>query len=178
MQQQSIVRVRGKYTDRRTSFLGHSLSLEINREFRGNRLDNLALSDGEYWTHGRSKGRRSSSSAEILLSGVPYIYEQGRNVLFTFSSKSPPDWISSYLTEQIAERAEEQEGEEEQQQRKVLRIPVQPNPRLLSPLNEDATINDMYPAWSMNIASTLVPEHALVSVRSNRWPGLLFFQFS
>ena len=47
------------------------------------------------------------------------------------------------------------------------------SPHLLSPINEDSTIQGLHPAWSVGIASnTLVPEYALVYVRSNRWPGM------
>jgi hypothetical protein len=54
------------------------------------------------------------------------------------------------------------------------KLSVEHNPYSLSPINKDTTINGLYPAWSVDIASTLVPEHTLVSVRSNRWPGLYF----
>jgi hypothetical protein len=43
--------------------------------------------------------------------------------------------------------------------------------RLLSSLSNDTDIDDLYRAWSVNVTSTLIPEHSLISVRSNRWPG-------
>ena len=42
---------------------------------------------------------------------------------------------------------------------------------LLSPLDEDTAVGGLYPAWSVHVPSTLVLEHALIAVRSNRWPG-------
>lgn len=38
-------------------------------------------------------------------------------------------------------------------------------------INEDNPIIGSEPAWSVGLSSTLVPEHTLVYVRSNRWPG-------
>ncbi|CAF3944671.1 unnamed protein product [Rotaria magnacalcarata] len=50
-------------------------------------------------------------------------------------------------------------------------IPVEHSPNLLSSVNEDSAVHDLYPAWSIGLASRLVPEHSLVYARSNRWPG-------
>ncbi|CAF2991559.1 unnamed protein product [Rotaria socialis] len=50
-------------------------------------------------------------------------------------------------------------------------IPAEHSPNLLSPVNEDSAVHGLYPAWSIGLASRLVPEHSLVYARSNRWPG-------
>ena len=39
-------------------------------------------------------------------------------------------------------------------------------------IDEDDPIIWLQSAWSVRIDSSLVPEHACVYVRSNRWPGL------
>jgi hypothetical protein len=38
-------------------------------------------------------------------------------------------------------------------------------------IDKDLKIDGLHPAWSVDISSTLIPEHTLISVRSNRWPG-------
>ena len=38
-------------------------------------------------------------------------------------------------------------------------------------IDQDDRIIGLQPAWSVGIGSSLVPEHALAYVRSNRWPG-------
>ncbi|CAF1519825.1 unnamed protein product [Adineta steineri] len=100
----------------------NSTNLDINDTYEGNKLEDLALSNGQYWVH-----------------YVPYIYEQGRNIYF-------------YQEEEKSS--------------------IERGPHLLTSINEDIAINELYPAWSIDITSTLVPEHTLVYVRSNRWPGL------
>ncbi|CAF3566992.1 unnamed protein product [Rotaria sordida] len=109
----------------------HQISFDINTEFEGNRLEDLALSHGQYWVH-----------------YVAYIYKQGRNVYFN--------------------QRDENQDEEKSTPRK---ISIEQGPHLLSSVSEDISIDGLYPAWSIGIGSTLVPEHALVYARSNRWPG-------
>lgn len=49
-------------------------------------------------------------------------------------------------------------------------------PRILASINDDTAVDEMHSAWSVRVAAALIAEHAVVCVRSNRWPGgvLLF----
>ncbi|CAF3288774.1 unnamed protein product [Rotaria sp. Silwood2] len=109
----------------------HQIKFDINTEFEGNKLEDLALSHGQYWVH-----------------YVAYIYEQGRNVYFN-----------------------QHDINQEEEKLTIRKINIEQGPHLLSSVNEDIPINGLYPAWSIGMTSTLVPEHALVYARSNRWPG-------
>ncbi|KAK5648877.1 hypothetical protein RI129_003769 [Pyrocoelia pectoralis] len=71
---------------------------------------------------------------------------------------------------------EEAEGEEEEDEEKQAAAGPEPEigPPLLTPLSEDASL-DAVPAWSVRISSNILPEYALVVVRSNLWPGAYCF---
>ncbi|XP_072530878.1 radial spoke head protein 4 homolog A [Salminus brasiliensis] len=87
---------------------------------------------------------------------VQHINKQGRCVWINLFEKNE---------EELEEEAEEEEKEEE---------PDEPEPEvgppLLTPLSEDAEINNT-PPWSTRISSNLIPEYAIAYVRSNLWPG-------
>ncbi|CAF0949090.1 unnamed protein product [Didymodactylos carnosus] len=94
-------------------------------------------------------------NGEFWVHAVPYILPQGRN-----------SFINPYRKPTHDERLnDESEAENEVEEA------VERGPNLLTEVNHDSPIADMYPAWSISLSSALVPEHALVSVRSNRWPG-------
>ncbi|XP_066514702.1 radial spoke head protein 4 homolog A isoform X2 [Hoplias malabaricus] len=81
---------------------------------------------------------------------------QGRCVWINLAEKTEED---------IEEEAEEDEKEEQ---------PDEPEPEvgppLLTPLSEDAEINNT-PPWSTRLSSNLIPQYAIAYVRSNLWPG-------
>ncbi|XP_066514701.1 radial spoke head protein 4 homolog A isoform X1 [Hoplias malabaricus] len=87
---------------------------------------------------------------------VQHINKQGRCVWINLAEKTEED---------IEEEAEEDEKEEQ---------PDEPEPEvgppLLTPLSEDAEINNT-PPWSTRLSSNLIPQYAIAYVRSNLWPG-------
>lgn len=82
-----------------------------------NQLEDLLLSNGQYWQHNNDEETTVKSSSEI-----DTLHERTSSI----PSKS---------------------------------------------IDQDEPIFGLQSAWSIGIASTLVPEHGLVYVRSNRWPG-------
>ncbi|XP_055056458.2 radial spoke head protein 4 homolog A [Misgurnus anguillicaudatus] len=93
---------------------------------------------------------------------VQHILPQGRCEWVNLTKKSKDD---------LDEDAEEEEQEEE---------PDEPEPEvgppLLTPLSEDAMINDT-PPWSIRMSSNLIPQFAIAVLRSNRWPGAHAFAY-
>ncbi|XP_037389270.1 radial spoke head protein 6 homolog A isoform X2 [Pygocentrus nattereri] len=87
---------------------------------------------------------------------VQHINKQGRCVWVNLAEKTEEDF---------EEEAEEEEKEEQ---------PDEPEPEvgppLLTPLSEDAEINNT-PPWSIRLSSHLIPQYAVAYVRSNLWPG-------
>ncbi|CAF4991517.1 unnamed protein product, partial [Rotaria sp. Silwood1] len=106
----------------------NQIKFDINTNFEGNRLEDLALSHD-----------------------VAYIYKQGRNLYF-------------------------HQHNENQEERKstIQKISIEQDPHLLSSISKDISIHGLYPAWSIGMASTLIPEYTLIYARSNRWSGLCF----
>ncbi|CAF3824102.1 unnamed protein product [Rotaria sp. Silwood1] len=47
---------------------------------------------------------------------------------------------------------------------------IEQGPHLLSSISKDIPIHGLYPAWSIGMTSTLIPEYTFVYARSNRWP--------
>ncbi|CAF4024064.1 unnamed protein product, partial [Rotaria sp. Silwood1] len=107
----------------------HQIKFDINTNFEGNRLEDLALSHGQYWVH-----------------YVAYIYKQGRNLYFHQHNKN-----------------------QEERKSTIQKISIEQDPHLLSSISKDISIHGLYPAWSIGMASTLIPEYTLIYARSNRW---------
>lgn len=53
-------------------------------------------------------------------------------------------------------------------------VPPETGPPLFTTLDEDARIEGLKP-WSTRISSILVPERAVVTIRSNIWPGAVAY---
>ncbi|NXC45559.1 RSH4A protein, partial [Penelope pileata] len=90
---------------------------------------------------------------------VASILKQGRCVWFNPSQKSDED------EEEEEEEEKDEEKDELQQER---------GPPLLTPLSEDEGIQNI-PAWTAALSTKLTPQHAVVILRSNRWPGACAF---
>ncbi|XP_071598700.1 radial spoke head protein 4 homolog A-like [Heliangelus exortis] len=90
---------------------------------------------------------------------VRSILEQGRCVWFNPFQKSE-------------EEEEEEEGEEKEEEPGELEREV--GPPLLTPLSEDEGIQNI-PAWTAYPSTTLIPQHAVAILQSNRWPGAFAF---
>eukprot|EP01137_Pigoraptor_chileana_P006206 Opistho-2@3095 len=84
-----------------------------------------------------------------------YILPQGRCSWFNPTQNSG---------EQLSDNEDEEENEEPDD------AEPESGPGLLTPLSEDADINGI-PAWSVKIASGILPQYSCVGLRSNRWPG-------
>lgn len=67
------------------------------------------------------------------------------------------------IQEEEPENEEEEEAANEEIEREM-------GPPLLSPCSEDASLETIAP-WTVRITSTLVPDKAFASIRSNLWPG-------
>ncbi|CAF5032263.1 unnamed protein product, partial [Rotaria sp. Silwood1] len=100
----------------------HQIKFDINTNFEGNRLEDLALSHD-----------------------VAYIYKQGRNLYFHQHNKN-----------------------QEERKSTIQKISIEQDPHLLSSISKDISIHGLYPAWSIGMASTLIPEYTLIYARSNR----------
>uniref|UniRef100_A0A670Z983 Radial spoke head component 4A n=2 Tax=Pseudonaja textilis TaxID=8673 RepID=A0A670Z983_PSETE len=78
-------------------------------------------------------------------------------------------WINPY---QKSEEEEEEEDEEEKQEEpEELQ---ETGPPLLTPLSEDADIQNITP-WSSDASTHLVPQYALAVLQANLWPGAYSF---
>uniref|UniRef100_A0A4W3JQP8 Radial spoke head 6 homolog A n=1 Tax=Callorhinchus milii TaxID=7868 RepID=A0A4W3JQP8_CALMI len=75
----------------------------------------------------------------------------------------------------MQKKEEENEEEEEEEENE---LPDEPEPEvgppLLTPLSEDADIDQIAP-WSAQISSNLVPQYAIAVLRSNLWLGAYTF---
>ncbi|CAF1587587.1 unnamed protein product [Rotaria sp. Silwood1] len=109
----------------------NQIKFDINTNFEGNRLEDLALSHGQYWVH-----------------YVAYIYKQGRNLYFHQHNENQEEGKST-----------------------IQKMSIEQGPHLLSSISKDIPIHGLYPAWSIGMTSTLIPEYTFVYARSNRWPG-------
>jgi len=92
---------------------------------------------------------------------VQYVLPQGRCT-----------WFNPTQRGDVEEEEEEEEEEDEKEE------PDEPEPEvgppLLTPLSEDVEI-DTTPAWTCKLSSQLIPQYAVVSVKSNLWPGAVAF---
>ncbi|NWI69036.1 RSH4A protein, partial [Todus mexicanus] len=81
-------------------------------------------------------------------------------------------WVNPF------QKSEEEEEEEEEQEEEKEEEPDAPQqeigPPLLTPLSEDEGIQNM-PAWTAQASTNLVPQHAVLILQSNRWPGAYAF---
>ncbi|XP_056314620.1 radial spoke head protein 6 homolog A [Danio aesculapii] len=97
-----------------------------------------------------------AESLNLWVHHVQHILTQGRCVWVNVTKKPMDD---------VEEDAEDEEREEE---------PDEPEPEvgppLLTPLSEDAKLNDT-PPWSSMMSSNLIPQFAIAVLRSNLWPG-------
>ncbi|KAK6470702.1 radial spoke head protein 6-like protein A-like [Huso huso] len=91
---------------------------------------------------------------------VQHILPQGRCVWVNLAQKKEDDF----------EEGEEEEEKEEE--------PDEPEPEvgppLLTPVSEDAEINNT-PPWTGKLSSNLIPQHAVAVMKSNLWPGAYAF---
>ncbi|XP_069711674.1 radial spoke head protein 4 homolog A-like [Phaenicophaeus curvirostris] len=88
------------------------------------------------------------------------ILPQGRCVWFNPSQKS--------------EEEEEEDDEEEEKSAEADEPQQEVGPPLLTPLSEDEEIENI-PAWTAQLSTDLIPEHAVAILQSNRWPGAYAF---
>ncbi|KAI7813508.1 radial spoke head protein 6 homolog A [Triplophysa rosa] len=95
-------------------------------------------------------------SLNLWVHHVQHILTQGRCVWINLTKKSGED---------LDEDAEEEDHEEEADEPEP-----ETGPPLLTPLSEDANINDTSP-WSSMTSSNLIPQFCIAVVRSNLWPG-------
>ena len=66
---------------------------------------------------------------------------------------------------------DEFEDEDEDEERLEADEPEpEAGPPLLTPLSEDAEVDNM-PPWTAHLSSRLVPQYATCVIRSNLWPG-------
>ncbi|KAG9478149.1 radial spoke head protein 6 homolog A-like [Eleutherodactylus coqui] len=86
---------------------------------------------------------------------VQHILPQGRCVWINTAVKSE---------EEMAEEEEEEEKEDEEEAEPEV------GPPLLTPLSEDAEINNT-PPWTAHLSSPQIPQYALAVLHSNLWPG-------
>lgn len=70
----------------------------------------------------------------------------------------------------LPEGLDEELGEEEEDKPIVVGAEPETGPPLLTPCSEDVTL-DAIPAWSVRCSSNITDEYAVVTVRSNFWPG-------
>lgn len=66
------------------------------------------------------------------------------------------------------------EDEEEEEREEPDEPEPEVGPPLLSPLSEDAEVDNM-PAWTPKLSSKLIPQYAIAVMRSNLWPGAFAF---
>ncbi|KAF5283948.1 hypothetical protein FQA39_LY17189 [Lamprigera yunnana] len=92
-----------------------------------------------------------------------YILPQGRTA-----------WWNPKLVAQNEESGDEELDEEESLTKAHIGDEPETGPPLLTPLSEDASL-EAVPPWSVRLSSNLVPEYALIVVRSNLWPGAYCF---
>ncbi|XP_067293852.1 radial spoke head protein 6 homolog A isoform X2 [Pseudorasbora parva] len=97
-----------------------------------------------------------AESLNLWVHHVQHILTQGRCVWVNITKKSAND------VEEDAEEEEREEGPDEPE--------PEIGPPLLTPLSEDAKINDT-PPWSSMTSSNLIPQFSIAVLRSNLWPG-------
>ncbi|XP_072558436.1 radial spoke head protein 4 homolog A isoform X2 [Paramormyrops kingsleyae] len=88
---------------------------------------------------------------------VQYILPQGRCT-----------WIN------LAEKPEEEEDPEEEKEEEPDEPEPEVGPPLLTPLSEDAEINNT-PPWSCKVSSSIISKFAIAVLCSNLWPGAYAF---
>ena len=75
----------------------------------------------------------------------------------------------------VQKNEDEFEDEDEEEEREE---PDEPEPEqgppLLTPLSEDAEVDNM-PPWTPKLSSRLIPQYAISVMRSNLWPGACAF---
>nr|XP_006126946.1 radial spoke head protein 4 homolog A isoform X2 [Pelodiscus sinensis] len=69
---------------------------------------------------------------------------------------------------------EEEEGEEEEKTEEPDEPQPEVGPPLLTPLSEDAEIQNI-PPWTSQLSTNLVPQYAIAVLQSNLWPGAYSF---
>lgn len=70
---------------------------------------------------------------------------------------------------------DEFEDEEEEEEREEPDEPEpERGPELLTPLSEDAEVDNM-PPWTPKLSYNLIPQYACAVMRSNLWPGAYAF---
>uniref|UniRef100_A0A670IW46 Radial spoke head protein 6 homolog A-like n=1 Tax=Podarcis muralis TaxID=64176 RepID=A0A670IW46_PODMU len=78
-------------------------------------------------------------------------------------------WVNPYQkSEEEEEEDEEEERPDEQEESQEV------GPPLLTPLSEDADIQNI-PPWSAETSTNLVPQYALAVLQANLWPGAYAF---
>nr|XP_060632196.1 radial spoke head protein 6 homolog A-like [Anolis sagrei ordinatus] len=78
-------------------------------------------------------------------------------------------WVNPFLkSEEEEEEDEEEEKPEEQEETQEI------GPPLLTPLSEDADIQNI-PPWAAELSTNLIPQYALAVLHANLWPGATSF---
>ena len=86
---------------------------------------------------------------------VQHVLPQGRCTWWNPIQKSEDDF---------EEDKEEEEGDEPEEAEPEV------GPALLTPLSEDAEVENM-PPWTAKVSSRLVPQYSIAVLHSNLWPG-------
>ncbi|XP_032650149.1 radial spoke head protein 6 homolog A-like [Chelonoidis abingdonii] len=76
----------------------------------------------------------------------------------------------SWINPSQKSEEEEEEGEEEEKAEEPDEPQPEVGPPLLTPLSEDAEIQNI-PPWTSQLSTNLVPQYAIAVLQSNLWPG-------
>ncbi|CAM4545727.1 unnamed protein product [Lepidochelys olivacea] len=76
----------------------------------------------------------------------------------------------SWINPSQKSEEEEEEGEEEEKAEEPDEPRPEVGPPLLTPLSEDAEIQNI-PPWTSQLSTNLVPQYAIAVLQSNLWPG-------
>merc|ERR1712168_656729 len=81
-----------------------------------------------------------------------------------------PQGRCKWFNNSVAKNEEEYEsGEEEEDKDEPDEPEPEIGPPLLTPLSEDAEINNM-PPWTASLSSKMLPQYAIAVIHSNLWP--------
>ena len=71
----------------------------------------------------------------------------------------------------IQKSDEDPEEDEEEDREEPDELEPEIGPPALSPLSEDAKLENEMPAWTAHMSSKLIPQYAIAVMHSNLWPG-------
>ena len=72
------------------------------------------------------------------------------------------------------EEQDEESDDEETREESMDEPEPEVGPPLLTPLSEDAEIDEM-PPWTPKLSTSIIPQYAIALLRSNLWPGAYAF---